>query len=66
MEIEISFLINEFSILTVRASENSQGLQNELIIINDKGYQKDEIKKNDNKIYSILVDGNKKSLKIIN
>ena len=62
MEIEISFLINEFSILTVRASENSQGLQNELIIINEKGYQKDEI----NKIYSILVDGNKKSLKIIN
>ena len=55
---DVTFYIDENGILTVTAVEKSQGINNSIKIINDKGFQKDEILENINNTYTPLIKGN--------
>ena len=54
----VTFFIDENGILTVSATETSQGISNSIKIINDKGFQKDEILENINKTFTPLLSVN--------
>ena len=55
---DVTFYIDEDGILTVTAVERSKGINNSIKIINDKGFQKDEIIGNINNTYTPLIKGN--------
>ena len=55
---DVTFYIDENGILTVTAVEKSKGINNSIKIINDKGFQKDEIIENINNTYTPLIKGN--------
>ena len=59
----VTFFIDENGILTVSAKETSQGISNSIKIINDKGFQKDEILENINKTFTPLLSVNHKEFK---
>ena len=60
---DVTFYIDENGILTVTAVEKSQGINNSIKIINDKGFQKDEIIENINNTYTPLIKGNHEDFK---
>ena len=55
---DVTFYIDDDGILTVTAVERSKGINNSIKIINDKGFQKDEIIENINNTYTPLIKGN--------
>ena len=63
VEDDVTFSIDENGILTVSAIETSKGINNSIKIINDKGFQKDEIIENINKTYTPLVGDNHEEFK---
>ncbi len=52
---DVTFSIDENRILAVSVVETSQGITNSIKIINDKGFQKDEILENINKTFTPLL-----------
>ena len=60
---DVTFSIDENGILTVSAVETSQGISNSIKIINDKGFQKDEIIENINKTFTPLLNMNHEEFK---
>ena len=60
---KVTFSIDENGILTVTAVETSQGINNSLKIINDKGFQKDEIIENINQTFTPLISENHEEFK---
>ena len=60
---DVTFFIDENGILTVTAVETSQGITNSIKIINDKGFQKDEILENINKTFTPLLSANHEEIK---
>ena len=60
---DVTFKIDENGILTVTAVETSTGKNNYIKIINDKGFNKDEIVENINKTFVPLAEYNNKEFK---
>ena len=60
---DATFDIDENGILTVSAVETSQGINNSIKIINDKGFQKDDIIENINQTFTCLISGNNEEIK---
>ena len=60
---KVTFYIDENGILTVSAIEISQGITNSIKIINDKGFQKDEIIENINQTFTPLISENHEEFK---
>ena len=60
---DVTFSIDENGILTVSAVETSQGITNSIKIINDKGFQKDEILENINQTFTPLLNENHEEIK---
>ena len=58
VENHVTFSIDENGILTVTAVETSKKIANSIKIINDKGFNKDEIIENINKTYISLIENN--------
>ncbi len=58
-----TFSIDANGILTVTAVETSQGIKNSIKIINDKGFNKDEIIENINNTYTPLINNDNKDFK---
>ena len=63
VEEKVTFSIDENGILTVSAVETSQGITNSIKIINDKGFQKDEIIENINQTFTPLISENHEEFK---
>ena len=63
VEDDVTFNIDENGILTVSAIETSKGINNSIKIINDKGFQKDEIIENINKTFTPLIGDNHEEFK---
>ena len=55
---DVTFDIDENGILTVSAVETSKGINNSIKIINDRGFQKDDIIENINQTFTCLISGN--------
>lgn len=60
---DVTFSIDENRILAVSVVETSQGITNSIKIINDKGFQKDEILENINKTFTPLFSVNHEEFK---
>ena len=60
---DVTFYIDENGILTVTAVEKSQGITNSIKIINDKGFQKEEILENLNNTFTPLIKGDHQDFK---
>ena len=60
---DVTFDIDSNGILTVSAVETSQGINNSIKIINDKGFKKDEIIENINNTFTPLINNDNKIIK---
>ncbi len=63
VKVAVNFKIDENGILTVTAVEKSKGITNYLKVINDKGFNKDEIIENINNTFLSLVNDDNKEFK---
>ena len=63
VSLDVTFSIDSDGILNVTAIETSQGIKNSIKIINDKGFNKDEILENINNTYIPLINNDTKDFR---
>ena len=63
VKVDVTFNIDANGILTVTAVEESKGLNNSIKIINDKGFNKEEIIENINNTYTPLISSDNQDFK---